>query len=152
MDPKEFGSAGMSKRFLAMYTSAICINALAPLLLHTILARQQNPTSIAHWIQRAVLFNAFSDIVYGFLPLGYFLTSLVYYYVDQREVLCPRAKSMGVTCQLLRNSAIIRDATECVFGGRTPWAIFIKLKSRVMPLIICPDQVLDAFEVKSRQC
>ena len=138
----------MSKRFLVTYTSAICINALAPLLLHIILARQQTPTSIARWIRVAVLFDAFSDTVYGFLPLGYLINSFLYYYVAQREVLCPQAKSLGITCSLFRNSAIFHEASECVFGGRTPWAIFIKIKSRVLPLLVCPDQVLDGFEVR----
>ena len=149
------------------------------------------------------------------MPLGYLIFSVLHYYHNQKELLCPRAKSVGAACDLLRNSAILQEASECAFGGRSPWAMFIKLKSRVlrkitphtpphklcimlrpilnilitrylmMPnrsnirgevpgpthirspipfpchtghtvypttaLLICPDQVLDAFEVRKRK-
>ena len=145
------------------------------------------------------------------MPLGYLIFSVLHYYHNQKELLCPRAKSVGAACDLLRNSAILQEASECAFGGRSPWAMFIKLKSRVLrkitphtpphklcilrlilnllltrclmvsnrshirgevpgpthirspiplpchtvypiaALLICPDQVLDAFEVRKRK-
>ena len=62
---KEFGNAGMSRPFLVVYTGGIFVNALSPLVLHLILARQHHPTSIARWIRKAVLFDAFCDTIYG---------------------------------------------------------------------------------------
>ena len=66
------------------------------------------------------------------MPLGYLIFSVLHYYHNQKELLCPRAKSVGAACDLLRNSAILQEASECAFGGRSPWAMFIKLKSRVL--------------------
>ena len=62
---QEFGNAGMSRPFLVVYTGGIFVNALSPLVLHLILARQHHPTSIARWIRKAVLFDAFCDTIYG---------------------------------------------------------------------------------------
>ena len=66
------------------------------------------------------------------MPLGYLMFSVLYYYVNQKELLCPKAKSVGAACDLLRNAAILQEASECAFGGRSAWAMFIKLKSRVL--------------------
>jgi len=55
----------MSRPFLVVYTGGIFVNALSPLVLHLILARQHHPTSIARWIRKAVLFDAFCDTIYG---------------------------------------------------------------------------------------
>ena len=146
--PQEFGNAGFSRTLLVVYTGMICINALSPLLLHCILARQHTPTGIARWVRKALLFDVFFDTLHGFLPLGYLAHRIPSYYVINPAGLCLHATRVGITCDLLRNSAGLQSLSECAFGGRTPWVTFIKLKSRVLPLISGARKVLTAYKLR----
>ena len=47
----EFGQTGMSRTVLVVYTGAMCVNSLLPLLLHKVLARQTKSKSIARWVR-----------------------------------------------------------------------------------------------------
>ena len=138
----------MSRALIVVYTAGILINALSPLFLRLAMARIHQPLGIARCIRYALLFDTLFDTFNGFLPLGYVLSSFFYYYLSPRTALCLRAKSVGMTCSLLRNTALMKEASECAFGGRTTFAIFIKIKSRVVPLILGPKKVLTAFRLR----
>ena len=132
-----------------VYTAGILINALTPLFLRLALAREHQPVVwIARKIRYALLFDTLFDTFNGFLPLGYVLSSFFYYFFSHRNVLCLSAKSVGIACSTLRNTAIMKEASECAFGGRTTFAIFIKIKSRVVPLVLGPRKVLTAFRLR----
>ena len=146
--PQEYGSAGMNRTLLVVYTGMLCINALSPLLLHCILARQHTPTGIARWVRNALLFDVFFDTMHGYLPLGYLAYKILADYVINPTDLCLHATRVGITCRLLRNSAGLQSLSECALGGRTPWVTFIKLKSRVLPLIFGARKVLTAYKLR----
>ena len=146
--PQEFGNAGFSRTLLVVYTGMICINALSPLLLHCILARQHTPRGIARWVRKSLLFDVFFDTMHGFLPLGYLAYKSLYLLVTHRAEVCLHATRVGISCHLLQNSAGLQGFAKCAFGGRTPWVTFIKLKSRVLPLILGARKVLSAYKLR----
>ena len=138
----------MSRSLIVVYTAAILINALTPLFLRLALAREHQPVGIARCIRYALLFDTLFDTFNGFLPLGYLVSSFFYYFFSHRKYHCLRANSVGITCSLFRNTALMKEASECAFGGRTPFAMFVKIKSRVVPLVLGPRKVLTAFRLR----
>ena len=138
----------MSRALIAVYTAGILINAVSPLLLRLALAREHQPLGIARWIRYALLFDTLFDTFNGFLPLGYALSSYWYYFITHQGVLCLRAKSAGMPCEFVKLYAVLKESSECAFGGRTPFTMFIKMKSRAVPLIIGPKKVLTAFRLR----
>ena len=145
---EEFGGSGVSRTLLVVYTGGILANALTPLLLHVMLVRQTQPTGIARWVRKALLFDAFFDSVYGALPIISLLLSFVYFYTSDESGVCRRAETMGISCGNARQYVLMEAASACAFGGRTPWATFIKLKSRIIPLILGPRRIVTAFKVQ----
>ena len=138
----------MSRSLIVVYTAGILINALTPLLLRLALAREHQPLGIARVIRYALLFDTLFDTFNGFLPLGYLLSSYFYYFLSPQDVLCSSARNVGVKCKRLRRFVLVKEASECAFGGRTPFAMFVKIKSRVVPLILGPKKVLTAFRLR----
>ena len=93
-------------------------------------------------------YDALSDAIFSFLPLGYATYGYVYYYFLQPDALRAPAERVGVDPSQLVLYALLTESSEMALGGRTPFAMMVKLKSRVLTLFTGPRKVLTAFEIR----
>ena len=146
---QEFGNAGMSRSLIAVYTTGIFINALTPMLLGFMLAREHTPKGMARRVRGALLADAFFDSLFGALPIVYLIALFAHYFYIQSDMVCRQATHLGgVSCGKLKTYLLMQEASECALGGRSSWAIFIKFKSRIFPLIMGPRRILTAYSLR----
>ena len=62
--PQEYSTGSTSRTVLALYTSAIFVNACSPLFLHLMLLRRTQQGAVAKWIRSYLLFDAVFDSMY----------------------------------------------------------------------------------------
>ena len=52
----------------------------------------------------------------------------------------------GTNCPDLKSYILLSHGKEVLFGGRSLWEIFVKINTRVVPLIYAPQRVKAAFK------
>ena len=64
----------------------------------------------------------------------------------QRHLISLPSGAEGTNCPDLKSYILLSQGKETLFGGGSLWEIFVKINTRVVPLIYAPQRVKAAFK------
>ena len=160
----QMSRAGIGSTALLVYTSAILLNGIAPIVMGFIMTRinrmgygddQRRRVEASKWIARLLLFDATSDLLYSSFPIVHLLTQYFQIFSGDRshsnfelDILENYAAQSPISASDLKAYMLLSEGENTLFGGKNGFDVLIKFMSRILPLIQAPYRVRSAFRIR----
>ena len=156
----QFSAAGVDRMLLLVYSITLLLNCCSPLLIIYIQKThvQKRRKHCGLMLRRLMLFDAFIDTLYAAFPIASLLIRYFELYPDPNDddnpgdnelmrAACLVVDIMGVGCGTTKKYLLLNAARQTFFGGNSLWVVFVKVKSRMLPLVLAPWRIVSAFKL-----
>ena len=164
----QMSRAGIGRAALALYTSVILVNGLAPVGMRYIVSRINRMDGdgddirrralASRWIARLLMFDATCDLLYSFFGVTHLLFRyLLTFGGGLSTVEVKMLEEFGsdkfstlkaVNSADLKSFMLLSEAENALMGGKSAFDIAIKFSSHVVPLLQAPLRVKAAFAIR----